>query len=127
MLTRMRSDRGSATVEFTLVACLLLMLVATIVQVALALYVRNVVVDAAGEGARHGALLGGDREEAIARTQQIIQASVSDSYAQQVSAEYVTVDGIQTLVVHVSAPVPVFGFIGIGEVEAEGHGVLEVL
>ena len=127
MLRRLRCDRGSATVEFTLVALLLVLLVVTIVQVALALYVRNVVVDAAGEGARHGALLGGDRQGAVERTQQIITASVSDDYAQQITAEYVTIGGIETLVVSVTAPVPVFGLVGIGQVEAEGHGVLELL
>ncbi|MGO1393161.1 TadE/TadG family type IV pilus assembly protein [Agrococcus casei] len=113
--------------EFTLVALLLVLLVVSIVQISLALYVRNVVVDAAGEGARHGALLGGDRQSAIERTEQIITASVSEQYAQQITSEYATVDGIETLVVSVAAPIPVFGLAGIGQVEAEGHGVLELL
>ena len=127
MMRRARADEGSATVEFTLVASLLTLLVVTIIQISLALYVRNVVVDAAGEGARHGALLGGDEASAIERTQQIITASVSEQYAQGVTAQMESVDGIETLVVTVEAPIPVFGLLGIGEVSARGHGVLELL
>lgn len=127
MLRRARSDDGNATVEFVLVASLLTLLVITIIQISLALYVRNVVIDAAGEGARHGALLGGDEASAVERTQQIITASVSEQYAQHITAQMESIDGTEMLIVTVEAPIPMFGLLGVGEVSARGHGVLELL
>ena len=124
---RLRSDRGAATVEFALVAGLLTFVVLLIVQLALGLYVRNAVIDACGEGARYGALLGGDADSGAERTRELISASVSERYAQDVSASFVTVEGIETLVITARAPFPVIGLLGIAEFESEGHGVLELL
>lgn len=62
----MRSERrrpggehGSAPVDFALVSVLVVALGLGLLQLALGLHVRNVLVDAAGEGARRAALLGG--------------------------------------------------------------------
>lgn len=126
-MRRLRSDRGSATVEFTLVAGLLTLVVLAVMQLALGLYVRNVVIDACGEGARYGALLDGDAQSGAERTRELIAASVSERYAQDVTAEYVTVDGIDMLVISARTPLPMIGLIGVTEMEAEGHGVVEVL
>lgn len=126
-MRRLRSERGSATVEFTLVAGLLVLVVLSVMQLALGLYVRNVVIDACGEGARYGALLGGDAESGVDRTRELISASVSERYASDITAHYVTIDGAETLVITARTPIPVIGLIGILEIESEGHGVLEVL
>jgi Flp pilus assembly protein TadG len=50
-----RVDRGSAVVEFVLVSVPLLFLLLGVLQVAVYLHVRNVVVASAAEGARYGA------------------------------------------------------------------------
>lgn len=52
---RLRPDRGSAVVEFVLVSIPLLFLLLAVLQVAVYLHVRNVVVASAAEGARYGA------------------------------------------------------------------------
>lgn len=48
-------DRGAAVVEFVLVSIPLLLLLLAVLQVAVYLHVRNVVVASAAEGARYGA------------------------------------------------------------------------
>lgn len=50
-----RVDRGAAVVEFVLVSIPLLFLLLVVLQVAVYLHVRNVVVASAAEGARYGA------------------------------------------------------------------------
>jgi Flp pilus assembly protein TadG len=55
-------DRGAAVVEFVLVSIPLLFLLLAVLQVAVYLHVRNVVVASAAEGARYGA--NGDRASA---------------------------------------------------------------
>lgn len=124
---RLLSDRGSATVEFTLVATLLVLVVVSVMQLSLGLYVRNVVVDACGEGARYGALLGGDGEAGAQRTQELITSAVSAEYAGDVTVRFETVNGIDTVVVTARTPIPVIGLLGVAEISAEGHGVLETL
>ncbi|HET8926556.1 MAG TPA: TadE/TadG family type IV pilus assembly protein, partial [Microbacterium sp.] len=56
-LARLASDdAGSSPVEFVLVGALLTVLTLAVLQLGLAVYVRNVVHDAAVEGAFHAAL-----------------------------------------------------------------------
>src|SRR5699024_8700584 len=50
---RLNDERGSAVVEFVLVSVLVVTLLLGVLQLTLALHVRNTVVDAAGEGARY--------------------------------------------------------------------------
>jgi Flp pilus assembly protein TadG len=54
----LRSERGSAVVEFALVAAIAVSLTLAVVQFALFLYERNVVMGAAAEGARVAATYG---------------------------------------------------------------------
>ena len=53
---RLGDERGSSPVEFVLVGTLLTLLTLGVLQLGLAIYVRNVVHDAAVEGAFHAAL-----------------------------------------------------------------------
>ena len=50
-----RDDRGAAVVEFVLIAVPLLLLLLAVLQVAVYLHLRNVLVASAAEGARYGA------------------------------------------------------------------------
>jgi Flp pilus assembly protein TadG len=54
-VSRTRSEQGAAVVEFVLVTVPLLFLVLAVLQVAVYLHLRNVVVASAAEGARYGA------------------------------------------------------------------------
>ena len=51
-----RGEAGSAVVDFVLVGVLVLAVSTALLQLALGLYVRNILTDAAGEGARRAAL-----------------------------------------------------------------------
>ena len=117
--------RGSAAVDFVLVSVLLTLMFAGVLQLALALHVRNTLVDAAGEGARYGALVGRDSSDAEARTEQLIASALSDRLADDVSASVEQVDGVQTVVVLVRAPLPVLGLVGPRSLELTGHAVDE--
>lgn len=117
--------RGSAAVDFVLVSALLTLLFVGVLQLALALHVRNTIVDAAGEGARHGALVGRGPADAAERTRWLIRSSLSDSLASDVSAATEDIDGVQTVVVTVRAPLPVLGLVGPRTLELDGHAVDE--
>ncbi len=106
-------------------SALLTLLFVGVLQLALALHVRNTLVDAAGEGARHGALVGRGPADAAQRTRDLIGASLADDLAQDVTAGTVTLDGVDTVVVTVRAPLPVIGLVGPRALEVDGHAVDE--
>ncbi|MEZ5189065.1 MAG: TadE/TadG family type IV pilus assembly protein [Microbacterium sp.] len=115
----MRSGRdlsdatGSAPVEFVLVGLLLTVLTLGVLQLALAVYVRNVVHDAAVEGAYHGALADTEPADGAVRTTRLISAAVGGALDAQVSA--VATDGAAGPEVQVTvvATFPLVGLLGI--------------
>jgi hypothetical protein len=119
-------DRGSAVAEFAMVAGLLTLLFVALLQLALAVYTRNMLIDCAVEGARHGALAGQDAAQGADRTRLLIRQSLADRFARDVTARVVTDAGLQTIEVQVRAPLPVLGVLGVGrEVLVTGHAVME--
>jgi Flp pilus assembly pilin Flp len=121
-------ERGSAVAEFTLVGILITVLALAVVQLALALHVRNPVLDAAAEGARYAALAGSSEGAGIARTRELIGMAVSTEYARDVESGISTVDGVAMVSVTVRAPLPVVGLLGVDRaLEVTGHAALETL
>jgi hypothetical protein len=119
-------ERGSAVVDFVLVTVLLLALLAGVLQLALALHVRNTLIDSASEGARHGALAGSSPEAGAQRARDLISMSLSPRYDDDVSAEVVSAGGVDLVEVRVSAPLPVIGLLGpSGAIVVSGRAVLE--
>lgn len=113
-------------VEFVLVAVLVVTLLLGVLQLTLALHVRNTVIDAAGEGARYGALAGSSPQAGAARTRDLITAALHPRYGQDISTQVVDRDGLEVLEVTVRAPVPVIGLLGpTGTMAASGRAVLE--
>jgi Flp pilus assembly protein TadG len=108
----MRGDRGSAIVEFTLVGVLLTVLFLALLQLGLALHVRNTLVASAAEGARYAANADRDPAQGAAVTRQLIRDSLADSFADGVTSGFETVDGMQTVYVEVDATLPVLGLLG---------------
>lgn len=106
-------ETGSAPVEFVLVGTLLTVLTLAVVQFALAVYVRNVVHDAAVEGAYHGALADVDVGEGAQRAALLIDRAVGDGLDAQATAT--TVDGPSGPQVEVTvvATLPLVGLLGI--------------
>lgn len=125
-MPRMQEDRGSAVVEFTLVGVLLTFLFLALVQLGLALHVRNTLVASAAEGARYGANADRDPAAGAAVTRQLIRDSLADSFADGVTAGVETVDGMQTVYVQVQARLPVVGLLGPPRaIRVRGHALEE--
>lgn len=120
-----RGDEGSSPVEFVLVGGLLTLLTLAVVQFALAVYVRNIVHDAAVEGAFHAALADVGAEEGAAATREVIARAIGDAYAQDVSA---TTPNADTVRVTVRTVLPLIGMIGVaGALEVSADAPIESL
>jgi Flp pilus assembly protein TadG len=121
------TEDGSAVVDFVLVMLLLVPLVLGIVQIGLVLHVRNTLTAAASDGARAGAPLGANPDDAAARTRQIIRDALADRYAQGVSARTAISAGVPMVEVEVAAEVPALGLFGPAvPLLVDGHAVKEV-
>jgi hypothetical protein len=119
-------EDGSAVVDFVLVGGLVTILFVGLLQLALVLHVRNVLVDCATEGARYGALADRDPSTGADRTRELITAELSARYASDVAAARGTEDGLDLVEVRVRAPLPVAGLLGFGRViTATGRAVRE--
>jgi hypothetical protein len=125
---RLRDDTGSAVAEFVMVGVLLTIATLAVLQLALALLVRNTVLDAASEGARYAALVGNSPADGAARTAELIRAAVGSGYAGDIEAGFGDYLGAPAIVVTVRAPLPVLGLIGpTGGIEVSGHAPIETL
>lgn len=126
-MLRIGDDRGSAVAEFVMVGTLLTMLTLAVLQLGLALLVRNTVVDAAAEGARFGSLADNTLADGRQRTIDLIAEAVGASYAQDVSVitgEYLDHPAV---IVTVRTPLPLLGLWGVdGGLEVSGHAAVEV-
>ena len=90
------------------------------------LHVRNTLIDCAADGARYGALADRGPADGAARARALISQDLSGRYAEHVDAGYENVDGLDTVVVRVSAPLPVLGLVGAGRVlTVSGHALAE--
>lgn len=124
----LRGEDGSAVAEFVFVGAILAVLMMSVVQLALALHVRNTLIDAAAEGARFGALADTELLDGADRARQLIAVAVGSGYTEDVHATLVDRGGADLVTVTVRAPLPVIGLIGLpGVLEVEGHAVLETL
>lgn len=122
----LRRESGSAPVDFVLVGVLVVAVVLALMQLTLGLHVRNVLTDAAGEGARRAALVGGSVEEAEARVHALSDAALADGYVETVRVSRTVVAGLEVVEVEVTAPLPVLGLFGPGgALRVTGHAVDE--
>lgn len=109
-----------------LVSVLVVALMLAVLQLAVALHIRNTLVSAAGEGARFAAAADRGPADGARHTQQLIRQSLPDAYAADVVAGYETVDGVPTVVVEVRAELPVLGWLGpSGGLRIAGHAMEE--
>jgi Flp pilus assembly protein TadG len=123
-----RSDEGSAVVEFVFVGVLLTALTLGVLQLGLALHVRNTLQDAASEGARWASLVGSSPQEGLRRTRELITTAVGARYATDVSVSSSQRQGAPAVVMTVTAPIPMMGLWGPdASMEVSGHAAQEVL
>ena len=121
-----QDERGAAVPEFVLVLMVLIPLVFGIAQVALVLHVRNTIVAAASDGARAAAMLGATPDAAGERTREVIRTTVSDRFAESVTAGRSQSGGVAVIEVRVRAEVPPRGLWGPGiPLEAVGRAVMQ--
>lgn len=121
-----RDDRGSAIVEFTLVGVLLTMLFLALLQLGLALHVRNTLVASAAEGARYAANADREPVDGEAVTRLLIRSALADSFADRVTSGFETVDGVPTVYVQVDATLPLVGMLGPSRgITVRGHALEE--
>ena len=124
---RSARESGSAVVDFVLVGALTTVVFAAVLQLALALHVRSTLVDCAAEGARYGALADRTPDDGVARARELIGLSLAPGFADDVSAEVVSIDGMEVVRVEVDAPLPVLGLLGPGgRLTVDGHALREV-
>ena len=114
--------------EFVLVGTLLTVLTLAVLQLALAVYVRNVVHDAAVEGAYYAALADTTPEDGVDRARLAITRAVGASYAEDITAISSEQLGQTVIEVRVRTTLPVIGLLGIPHaLEVKGHAPAESL
>ncbi len=126
-MTRLRSERGSAVVDFVLVSVIVVPLFLGVLQVGLFLYVRTTVIAAASDGARLAATADRGPDDGVARTESMIAGAVSARLIDSVEAHTIDVDGRPAVEIVVHGHMPALGLWGPSvEFTVRGHGIEEV-
>jgi Flp pilus assembly protein TadG len=119
-------ERGSSPVEFVLVGALLTLITLAVLQFGLTVYVRNVVHDAAVEGAYHAALADSSIAEGVDRTREIVSRTVGAEYAADVSGSATDALGQPAVRIEVRATLPLVGLLGLPRLmEVTAHAPME--
>ncbi|GAA5229524.1 TadE/TadG family type IV pilus assembly protein [Arthrobacter cryoconiti] len=118
-------ESGAAVVDFVLVAALVSVMFLALIQLAVVLHVRNTVADAASSAARYGALADRSTQDAQDRAELLLKTALGDGYAQAVSAEVTSSQGVSIMSVSILAPLPLIGLFGPGKsLEMSGHALI---
>lgn len=121
-----QDERGSTIAEAVVVTGFVLALLLGVVQAALAVHVRALAIDAAAEGARVAARADRGPADGVARTRELLAASLTGAYARDVTAREATLDGLPVIEVEVTTPLPVVGLLGpASAVTVRGHALEE--
>ncbi|MEI3845147.1 MULTISPECIES: TadE/TadG family type IV pilus assembly protein [unclassified Microbacterium] len=126
LAAELRDDAGASPVEFVLVGTLLTVLTLGVLQFGLAVYVRNVIHDAAVEGAYHAALADTTLEDGAERTREIVSRTVGTGYASDVAVRETADLGHDAVEVRVAATLPLLGLLGAPRaLEVTAHAPVE--
>jgi Flp pilus assembly protein TadG len=123
-------ERGSAVVDFVLVAVLVLALLLAVLQVAVYVHVRNVVTASAQEGARYAAAADVPSGAGAERTVEVVARATTVRTAQALrcsSAEEADPTGARLVVVRCAGSVPSL-FAALGDLlplQATGRAIKE--
>ncbi|GAA5199366.1 hypothetical protein GCM10025773_14440 [Microbacterium jejuense] len=122
----LHDDTGASPVEFVLVGTLLTVLTLAVLQFGLAVYVRNVVHDAAVEGAYEAALADTSLDDGARRTRDILTRTVGAEYATDVRVRETTSLGHDAVEVRVTTTLPLVGLLGAPRaLEVTAHAPVE--
>lgn len=120
-----RGDRGSAIVDFVVIAPILVAVGLGVLQVILAMHVHTVLTSAAAEGARAAALADADPHAGERRARQIVEESIASSSLERVAVHGALSGGLPVMVVDIEARLPLIGLIGPSTIHVQGHSLLE--
>lgn len=120
-----RDDSGNASVEFALIAPLLMLVALAVLQLMLAVHVRSVITSAAIEGARVGALVGSDLTTAEERTREVLTNHIAGAAVTQVTAKTTVIGETPMIAVSVEADLPLLGLYGPTTMTMTGHSYAE--
>lgn len=113
--------------DFVLVSGLVSLLFLAVVQVGLALYVRNTLIECASDGARFGARADNQISDGRQRAVDLVRLSLADRYAADVTTSTTMVDGVKVVDVRIVSPLPVVGMFGpSGDLTVHGRAFAEV-
>jgi Flp pilus assembly protein TadG len=118
-------DRGSAIVEFVLVAPLLVAVAVAVLEFALVLHVRATLTAAAADGARAASLAGADPASGVRRARLLLADNLAGSVVRTVTAGRVVLEGRAVMVVRIEAGLPFAGLLGPAVLAVEGHSLRE--
>lgn len=119
-------ERGNATAEFVMVSALVVLLFLGVLQVAFTLFTRNVLQDAASQGARYGAMLDKTPADGEERTRELLYSVLPSHYSATISSSVTQWQGADAVQVTVVAPVPLIGPFGVAaQWEVSGHAVVQ--
>lgn len=119
-------QRGNAPAEFVMVSAMVVLLFLGVLQIAFAMFTKNVVQDAASQGARYGALLDRQPEDGGARAIELLYSVLPDSYQADVTTGITDWQGVPAVEVRIQAPVPLLGPFGfVSSWEVTGHAVVQ--
>jgi len=96
-----------------------------LMQIAFASHVRTMSVSAASEGARRGGLLGGDEDEAAARTGELLDSLVGAAKDREIAVDRQSDAGVDILVVTVRTRLPLVGGFGPRWLTVHGRALVE--
>jgi hypothetical protein len=111
-----------------MVGALLTLLTLAVIQLGLALFVRNTMLDSAAEGARIAALADNGLADGRARARDLIASTVGSQYANDIDVAYGRYLGARSVTVTVRATLPLIGLFGVERgMEVQGHAAVETL
>lgn len=122
---REHRDRGSAAVEFALVAPLLVGVALVVLQLALTLHIRSTLTAAAAEGARVAALAGSELATGERRTRELLDGNFAGGVVTSVHATRVVEHGLLVTQVQIQARLPLVGMLGPETMQITGHALQE--
>lgn len=123
VLGRLRSDEGTAPVEFALVTPLLLLVALAVLQLTLLLHVRSVAIGAAAEGARLAAM--SDEAAGEERTMAILSTSIAGTAIHDTVVRVDRTGPVPVAAVDVTLDMPLIGLLGPMEMTVTGRAVIE--
>ena len=118
-------DDGNVLVEFVLVSILVIAIAMGVIQLAVTLHVRNMLISSASEGARRAATNDRVLDDGVGRTTSLVTQALG-GYAVDVGASDILIDGVPAVRVTASAPVPVLGLWGFGTMSVSARAFKEV-